>query len=171
MVAYLAFYTFQYFPLPIFPLFYVRELHLTDGAISLGSALFNGMVMVGSLRLGQISRRYSARWVLVVSALLFGQYPLLIGMAHNATLFWVASVTGGLVYAFISGANINRLMECVPEFDRPAYMALHNLIMNLGILAGSLTGPWFSNLAGLRTAIMLSAGLRVLAGLLLLWWG
>jgi MFS family permease len=171
MLAFLAFYTFQFFPLPIFPLYYVRELHLTDGAISLGSALFNGMVMVGSLRLSQISRRYGARWLLVVSALAFGQYPLLIGLAHNATLFWVSSLTGGLVYAFLSGANINRLMERVPENDRPAYMALHNLIMNLGILAGSLAGPWLADLAGLRTAIMASAGLRFLAGLLLLFWG
>ncbi len=171
MLAFLAFYTFQYFPLPIFPLYYVRELHLTDGAISLGSALFNGVVMVGSLRLGSITRRFGNRWILVATALLFGQYPVLIGLAHDATLFWIASATGGLIYAFLSGANINRLMERVPEYDRPAYMALHNLILNLGILAGSLAGPWLADLAGLRTTIMVSAGLRVLAGLLLLWWG
>jgi MFS family permease len=171
MLAYLSLYTFQYVPLPIFPLAYVRELHLTDGAISLGSALFNGMVMVGSLRLGLICRRFGNRWVLVAAALLFGQYPILIGLARDATLFWVASITGGLVYAFLSGAIINRLMERVPEFDRPAYMALHNLIMNLGILAGSLAGPWMADWLGLRQAILVSAGLRLLAGLLLLWWG
>jgi MFS family permease len=171
MLAYLALYTFQYVPMPIFPLVYVRELHLTDGAISLGSALFNGMVMVGSLRLSQISRRFGNRWVLVVSALLFGQYPLLIGLAHNATLFWVASATGGLVYALLIGANINRLMERVPVINRPAYMALHNLIMNLGILVGSLAGPWMVGWLGMRQTVLVSAGLRLLAGLLLLWWG
>jgi MFS family permease len=171
MLAYLALYTFQYVPLPIFPLAYVHELHLTDGAISLGSALFNGVVMVGSLRLSQTSRRFGNRWVLVAAALLFGQYPLLIGLAQNAALFWVASITGGLVYAFLSGAVINRLMERVPEFNRPAYMALHNLIMNLGILTGSLAGPWMADWLGLRQTILVSAGLRGLAGLLLLLWG
>jgi MFS family permease len=33
MFSYLVFYTFQYIPLPIFPLAYVRLLHLTDGVI------------------------------------------------------------------------------------------------------------------------------------------
>jgi hypothetical protein len=75
--------------------------------------------------------------VLAAGALLFGHYPLLLGLAQDATLYWVASVGGGLVWALLSGGLINRLMERVPEDDRPAHMTLHNLVLNLGILAGS----------------------------------
>jgi predicted MFS family arabinose efflux permease len=70
-----------------------------------------------------------------------------------------------------SGGLVNRLMERVPEDDRPAHMALHNLVLNLAILVGSLAGPLLGDWLGLRTALLLSAGLRVLAALLLARWG
>jgi predicted MFS family arabinose efflux permease len=62
-------------------------------------------------------------------------------------------------------------MERAPEADRPAHMALHNLALNLGILAGSLVGPLLGDALGIRGAVLASAGLRVLAGLLLVLWG
>ena len=53
----------------------------------------------------------------------------------------------------------------------PASMALHNLALNLGIMAGSLAGPLLVEMIGLREALLLGAGLRLLGGLLMIWWG
>jgi MFS family permease len=167
MAAYLAFYTFQYFALPIFPLYYVNVLSLTDGQISLGSALFYAMSMLVSLRLSYLSARFGHRRLLVAGALLLGQYPLLLAFARDATLYYVAAITGGLVFGVLNGGLVNRLMERVPENDRPAHMALHNLALNLGILIGSLLGPLAGDWLGLRDALYLSAALRLLAGIFL----
>lgn len=46
-------------------------------------------------------------------------------------------------------------------------MALHNLVMNIGVLAGSLTGPLLAEVAGLQEALLIAAGLRLKAGILL----
>jgi hypothetical protein len=170
MAAYLIFYTFQYLPLPLFTLYSVNSLGLTDGAISVGTALFQLMIVVFSLMLARLSARFSQRQQLIASALLFGQYPLLLFFAHNATLYWVASVTGGSIYAVLNGGLLNRLMECVPSGDRPAHMALHNLAFNLGILSGSLFGPLLGIWIGLRPALLVSAGLRFLAGVIMWVW-
>jgi MFS family permease len=171
LAAYLLFYTFQYVPLPLFPLFNVNVLHLTDSAISLGSAFFYLINMLVSLQLSTLSARYGHRWVLVTGALLFSHYPLLFGFAQNATLYWVASASGGLVWALLGGGLINRLMERVPQDDRPAHMTLHNLVLNLGILAGSFIGPLLAGWFGLRETMFISAGLRLVGGILLVVWG
>jgi len=171
MFSYLVFYTFQYVPLPIFPLAYVRLLHLTDGQIGLGSALFYGTMVLASLQLSRMSNRWGHHRLLAFSALCFGQYPLLLGLAEGAKLYWVACFVGGGIYAFLSASLINRLMEVVPEDQRPPFMALHNLVLNLGILFGSLTAPALSGWMDLQYVLLLGAGLRFLAGLLLLWWG
>jgi MFS family permease len=171
LVAYLLFYTFQYLPLPILPLFYVHELNLTDGAISLGSALFHAVMMMFSLRISRWSTRYGHYRLLVIGAISFCLYPLVIGLARDATLFWAASLLGGGAWAITSAGLINRLMEKVPQDSRPAYMALHNLALNLGILAGSLAGPVLSHWIGLREAVLAAAGLRLLAGIFLAIWG
>jgi len=171
LFSYLLFYIFQYVPIPLFPLFWVDGLHLSDGVISLGNALFYTSMTVASIGLAGASRRFGHRAVLVGGAMLYALYPLLNGLARNAFLFWVASLAGGAVWALVNSGLVNRLMELVPEKDRPAHMALHNLALNLGILVGSLAGPLLAAVAGLGRALLLSAGLRLLAGLFLLVWG
>ena len=171
MVAYLAFYTFQYFPVPLFPLGYVDRLHLSDGMIGVGNAIFYGAMMLASFRLVHYSRKYGHRNVLIVSAALFPVFPLLLGLAKGAGLYYLGCLIGGAVNAMLSGALINRLMERVPVNDRPAHMAIHNLALNLGILAGALLGPVAADLIGLQSSLIVAAGLRLLAAGFFFLWG
>lgn len=171
MLAYLLFYVFQIFAIPLFPVFMVRSLNLTDGVISLGNALFYGSMLLSSLGLSRMNARFTHRQLLVGSGLTFCLYPLLFALARDAALYWLASLVGGIVWGVINAALINRLMERVPADDRPAHMAWHNLALNLGTLAGSLCGPLVAGWIGLREALFVAAGLRLLAGVLLWIWG
>jgi MFS family permease len=171
MVAYMAFYAFQYFPLPLFPIAYVDTLHMTDGMIGIGTAIFYGAMMVASFRLSYFSTRFGHRKVLIVSAALFPAFPLLLGVAKGPELYYLACLVGGGVNALLSGAIVNRLMERVPANDRAAHMAVHNLALNLGILAGSLLGPVSADLIGLQPSILVGAGLRLLAAGFFWLWG
>jgi MFS family permease len=171
LFAYLIFYTFQNLPVSLFPLAYVRVLKLTDGNISVGSMLFYLTMLLASLRLPYITARFGHKRLLVIGALGFSLYPILIGLARGPALYWLASLLGGVSWGLTSAALINRLMERVPEDERPAYMALHNLALNFGTLVGSLSGPLLGDWIGIQPALLLGAGLRILAGILLLAWG
>jgi MFS family permease len=170
MASYLFFYACQYAGIPIFPLYYVRELNLSDGEISLGNAFFYAAVLLASMQLRRISDRFGHRGALVGGALIFGSYPLVLGIAQGVGLFLVASLLGGVAWSIAYGGLVNRLMERSPADDRPAFMAIHNLALNLGILGGSLAGPLLDDWLGLRPAMLLVAGLRLLAGVLLAVW-
>jgi len=170
MAAYFFFYACQYAGIPIFPIYYVHMLNLTDGEISLGTAAFYLTVLLASIWMGQMSRRWSHRRTLISGALVFGIYPLLLALAHDVTLYLAASLLGGIAWAIVYAGLVNRLMERVPADQRPVYMAFHNLALNLGILGGSLAGPLLVGWTGLRPAMLGVAGLRVLAGILLAIW-
>ena len=77
---------------------------------------------------------------------------------------------GGAITGVMGGAQVNRLMERVPNDDLPAHMALNNMAGNIALLVGSMLGPLLADALGLREAILLSAGLRVLAGIALVRW-
>jgi MFS family permease len=171
LFSYLIFYTFQNLPVSLFPLAYVHVLNLTDGDISVGSTLFYLMMLLASLRLPYITARIGHKRLLVVGALGYSLYPILISLARGPALYWLASLLGGILWGLTSAALINRLMERMPEAERPAYMALHNLALNIGTLAGSLSGPLLAEWIGIQPALLLGAGLRILAGLLLMIWG
>jgi MFS family permease len=171
MVVYYLFYFFQYLPLPLFPLWYVNGLHLTDWEIGVGSALFYGTMLLASIRLDRLSSRFGHHWVLYIGGLFFSIYPLLTGLAWDAKLYWLACFLAGGVYSMVNAGLINRLMERVPENDRPAHMAVHNLALNLGILCGSFAGPLIAAWVGLRDTLFVAAGLRLLGGVLFVLWG
>jgi MFS family permease len=170
LIAYLVFYLGQAMPVPLFAKMQVDVLHLSDGVISLGTAAFNALMLIGSLQLARLTRRFGHRGVFVATALLYGAYPLLLGLAENGVLFFVASVLGGAITGIMGGAQINRLMERIPDDDLPAHMALNNMAGNVALLVGSLAGPLLADALGLREATLLSAGLRVLAGVALVLW-
>jgi Na+/melibiose symporter-like transporter len=171
MVAYLLFYLFQYVPGALFALYNVHDLNLTDGEIGIGNALLYIFMTIVSLGLNRISLRLGHRKTLVFGSLVFWGYPFLLYLAHGPVMFWVASAFAGAVWALIGGGLVNRLMERVPENDRPAHMAWHNLVFNLGVMAGTMLGPIGSDWLGLRNMMLVSAVLRLLGGLILLMWG
>jgi MFS family permease len=170
LLACLLFYTFQYLSVPIYPLFFVNQLHLTDGQIGLANAIFYTAMMLASIALSWLTAQIGHRWILILGALMYGLYPLLVGLAQNAALVWVASVAGGAAWALANGGLLNRLMERTPEDDRPAFMAFHNVALNLGIFCGSLAGPVLATSLGLRDGLLFSAGMRFLAGILFILW-
>lgn len=171
LFAYLFFYTAQYLPVPLFPLAFVNILELPDSVIALGTGLFHAGVLFLSLWLRRLAVRFSHKRMLVTGALGYSIYPLMIGLAHSVAVYLVASVVAGLVWGLAGAAITNRLMEKVPENERPASMALHNLALNLGILAGSLSGPVLGDALGIPTALFIAAMLRAAAALLLALWG
>lgn len=171
MGAYLFFYATQYIAVPLLPLLLVQEIGLSDGIISLGNALFYVVMLIVSLQLDRVSRRFGERRLLVGGALLFGLYPLLHALATDAGLILLSLLLHGAIWAITGGSLVNRLMARVPEDDRPAHMALHNLVLNLGILLGSLAAPLLAHSLGIRQALILCALLRVGAGLLMARWG
>jgi MFS family permease len=111
LIAYLFFYLGQAVPVPLFAKMQVDQLKLSDGVISIGTAAFNGCMLIGSLYLVRLTRRFGHRGVFAIAALLYGAYPLLLGLAESTVLFFAASILGGAITGVMGGAQVNRLME------------------------------------------------------------
>jgi predicted MFS family arabinose efflux permease len=163
LLSFLVFYSVQHLPIPLFPVFWVQGLGLSDSAISIGQAGFNAAMFLGSLLAGPIRQRIGRRPLVLASAALYCSYPLLTAMARDERLFWAASLTGGAVWGLLNVGLIDYLFDNVPDDDRPAHMALHNLTLNAGILTGSLLGPLAADFIGLREMMFVAAGLRLAA--------
>jgi MFS family permease len=171
MLSYYLFYTFQFISIPIYPLFMVNEMQLSDGQISLGSALFYLGMMAASMSMGKWGRRSSHRGLLIFGGMFYSAYPLLNALAYTPLTFWAASGISGASWAYASGGLLNRLMERVPVDERPAGMAMHHLVLNLGTVTGSLLSPLLMAWLSIRPALLASAALRFLAGVVFIFWG
>ena len=160
----------QYFVIPLFPLRWVEQLGFSDGAISLGTAVFYLAVLVGSIPLDGLTRRWGNRRLVAGGAALLSLYPLLTALMTNLPLYLLTSLLGGLAWAFVGGALANHLLDNIPTGDRPAHLAWYNFALNAAILGGSLVGPMVAATLGLVNALLVGFVLRLLAGVAL-WLG
>jgi len=171
LLVFFVFHLAQYMATPLFPLFQVHQLHLTDDQIGIGTALFYLTVLLGSTRLNEVVQNFGHRMVTGISVAGLVMYPLLLAFSRNATDFYWTNILGGANYALLIGSYANYLLEKIPIEDRPAHLAWYNVILNASILIGSLTGPLLSRAVGLVAALLIIGMLRFFSGLVILKWG
>jgi MFS family permease len=166
-----GFHLTQFLAIPLFALYMVRSLHLTDNQIGIGTALFYLTVLAGSTQLNRLVRRLGHKGVTGWGVIGMAMYPVLLALSNQVWQYYSLSILGGLVWAWVGGAYANYLLEHTPAHDRPAHLAWYNLILNAAVLIGSLAGPALGASIGLTWALIVFGILRLLAGLAILKWG
>ena len=171
MALLFLFHIAQYLCIPVFPVFWVNNLHLSDSIISLGTGVFFVTVFIGSTQISKLSAKYGNKNIVGIGAVMMAMYPGIMAFSKGITLFIVASLVGGLAWAFVGGLLINYILEKIPEENRPPFLAIYNLVFYAAVLVGSLTGPEIGKIIGLPMALILFGLLRLSAGAAILWKG
>ena len=104
LLIFLGFHVAQYLALPLFPLFQVRQLRLTDDQIGIGTALFYLAVLLGSTRLSRVVQSFGHHRVTAMSVAGLSVYPALLALSRNPVDFYWTSFLGGLNYALLIGS-------------------------------------------------------------------
>lgn len=152
--------------LPLFPLYWVRELHAGDFWIGLINTVNSGIVMVGYFLWSVVARRYGNGFVLRICAFGLVFYPLLTGLTRSVPpLVLYAGLAG------IFGAGLNlvlfdiSLATCPPEHTA-SYIALYQFTTYVATLLAPLLAPVLADTLGYSAALFISSGLRFVGALL-----
>lgn len=154
-----------YLASPVFPIYWVNHLHLSDQVISIGNGLFFVTNFIGSTQISRLAGKYGNRYVIGAGAILMAFYPTVLGISTGPVLYYVTSLGGGLASSLVGGLLINYLLEQTPEKRRPQYLAVYSIFLYAAVLIGSLAGPAFGTWIGLQTAMFVFAAIRLLAGI------
>ncbi|MGB8983625.1 MAG: MFS transporter [Anaerolineales bacterium] len=171
LLALFAFHLTQYLPIPIFPIYNVRVLQLTDDNLGIGTALFYLTVLIGSTQIRKLAQKLGNKNLTGWSVAGLAFYPILLAVSTNALHFYGVSLIGGLGFAFISGSFANYMLEHIPAHDRPSHLAWYTIILNASVLIGSLGGPVVADVLGLAAALIVFGLLRLVAAIYILKWG
>lgn len=171
MLGLFFFHFTQFIVTPLYPIAFVRQLHLDDSQIGNGTALYYMSVMLASTQLSKMVKQLGNKKLTAYSVMGMAAYPIMLALAHNVTHFYILSFLNGTVFAMINGAYANYMLEHIPPDDRPSHLAWYTLMLNVAILTGSLLGPLGADLLGLIPALILFGIMRLIAGIGLLKWG
>jgi MFS family permease len=150
---------------PIFPLYQVNVLHLSDQTISLAAALFGLVQFIVSTQSGRISRRLGFRKMTGIGMTIASFSTLMFTFSFNPWLYYSTQLVGGSAWSIFGGGAVNYLLENVPAYDSSAHLAWFNLTINAAVLlCGLLSSSLVSGL-GLFGAMILGVLVRFLVGL------
>lgn len=147
--------------LPIFPLYWVRELHASDAWIGLINTVNSGVLLVAYFLWSHMSRRRGATLVLRICAFGLVLYPLLAGLTHSVTPQPVYAGMGGIFMAGIDLVLFDMLLRTCPPRHAASYIALYQLTTYVATFVSPLIGTTIADSIGAAPALFAAAGLRL----------
>jgi Na+/melibiose symporter-like transporter len=152
--------------LPLFPLYFVRELDAPDSWIGLVSTAQTAVLLFGYPMWARLTRRRGSRFVLLASTFMVALYPGLVALTRNQTMIIGLAALAGTFQAGMDLVFFDELMKTIPPQHSPTFVSLAQSLQFLSSILAPLLGTYLAAHTSIATALMFSAGLR-LAGFIL----
>ncbi|HEX2981094.1 MAG TPA: MFS transporter [Anaerolineaceae bacterium] len=145
---------------PLFPLYYVREVHANDAWIGIFSTAQTAVLIVGYFFWLRQSRLRGNRRVLIWATLGLSIYPAVVALTLNEPLI---ALFAGLSAVFQAGIDLvffDELMKTVPPEYSAVFVSLAQSLQYLSTVASPIIGTALAGPLGIGGALVVSAAIR-----------
>ncbi len=154
--------------LPLFPLYWVREVGASDAWIGIISTAGSGVLLVAYFIWSVITRRVGNGVVLLLTSFGIALYPLSAAATSSVAVLAVLAGMAGFFAAGSDLVNFDLVLSSAPQDHQATYVGLFQMLQNLALFMMPLVGTGLASLTSLRAALVVAGGLRLLgAGLYL----
>ncbi len=147
--------------IPLFPLYFVRELNASDAWIGLLYTAQTAVLVVGYFFWSRQSRRKGSRFVLLITTFCIALYPGLVALTTNQTMIIIFSTAAGIFQAGIDLVFFDELMKTIPPRYSPTFVSLAQSIQYLSAILAPLVSTYLAVHIGLTNALLFSTGIRL----------
>ena len=155
---------------PLFPLYYVRQVHASDAAIGLINTAQTFVLLFGYFFWARTNRKRGAHFVLLVTTFGMSLYPALVAATRQVSLIILLAGLAGIVSAGIDLVFFDEQMKTVPVEYSATFVSLAQSLLYTSSLLSPLIGTTLASLIGLSGALLVSALIRLLGFLLFAFW-
>lgn len=147
--------------LPLFPLYYVRNLNVSDASIGWINTVQGGVLVVAYFFWSRISRNLGARFALLATTFGLALYPLMV--AFTASVEGVILLAGfaGIFQAGIDLVFFDTLVSSLPKESSPTFVGIYQTTGNLALFLGPLIGTFLANQITIPGALIAGAVVRL----------
>jgi predicted MFS family arabinose efflux permease len=153
---------------PLFPLYLVRVVGVTDANIGTISMVVSMVMLFGYFLWTRVSHRSGGRAVLLATTFGVMLYPVLTAFTQRVEWIFLYAGIYGLFQAGLDLVFFDELMKTVPPEYGATFVSLAQSLQYLSATIAPLVGTWLADTIGLSGGLLVSAGLRLLGFLLFL---
>jgi hypothetical protein len=146
---------------PLFPLYYVRELQASDAWIGAISTVQSAILLLGYFYWTRTTRLRGSRYVLMWTTLGMSVYPALVAMTHRVELIAIYAGIAGIFQAGIDLVFFDELMKTVPPQYSATFVSLAQSMQYLAAILAPILGTTIADSYGLGAGLIASAVIRL----------
>jgi MFS family permease len=151
---------------PLFPLYWVRELHVSDAWVGTITLANQGVVLIAYFLWAALVRRTSAVVVLRLCSFGLVLYPVLTGLTRSVPPLVLYAAMAGVFGAGLNLVLFDVLLRTCPPEQTASYVGLYQWTIFLATLVAPLVGTSIADRWGYAPALFLAGGLRGAGALL-----
>ncbi len=151
---------------PLFPLYFVREVHASDSWIAAINTAQTVILIIGYFIWSQQSRRRGSRSVLVWATCGISLYPVLVAMTHEPAIIMVFAGFAGIFQAGVDLVFFDELMKRVPPEFSATFVSFAQSVQYISTIIAPMVGTTLATTIGLAPALIISGVLRFVGFLL-----
>jgi len=148
---------------PLFPLYFVREVHASDAWIGVINTAQNAVMLIGYLWWTRQSKQRGGRFVLLWTTFGLTLYPAFI--AFTSDVQWIA-IYAGIAGVFQAGLDLvffDELLKTFPAKYSATFVSIAQSLQHMSTIAAPLIGTLLADQIGLSGALLVSASIRLIA--------
>ena len=146
--------------LPLFPLYWVRELNASDSWIGIINTVQNAVLLGAYFMWSALSRRRGAVLVLRLCSFGLGVYPILTGLTHSVPPLIFYAGLAGIFSAGIDLVLFDILLVTCPKRHAASYIAVYQMTTYVATFIAPLLGTFLAGTLGYGPALFAGGGLR-----------
>lgn len=149
------------FALPLFPLYYVRNINASDASIGWINTVQGSVLIVAYFFWSRISRKLGARFALLTTTFALALYPLLVALTPSVEGVIVLAGLAGIFQAGIDLVFFDALVSSLPAESSPTFVGIYQTTGNLALFLGPLIGTFLANQITIPGALIAGALVRM----------
>jgi MFS transporter len=147
--------------LPLYPLYYVRILNVSDASIGWINTVQGLVLIVAYFFWSRISRNRGARFALLTTTLGLALNPLVVAFTTSVEGVIVLAGFAGIFQAGIDLVFFDTLVSSLPAKSSPIFVGIYQTTSNLALFLGPLIGTLLSNQITIPGALIAGAVVRL----------
>ena len=150
-----------YFPIPLYAIYRVRTLGISEGWIGALAMLESGVTIIAYYAWGKLAQSRGSRFVLLLGLMLLCFYPIATALSRNISPLLFVSFVAGIAGPAFNLGLFNSLLEVTPAARRAMYVALFNTLMNIAAFISPILGTTVAGWLGIHEALWIGGAARV----------
>ncbi|MCX8061041.1 MAG: MFS transporter [Anaerolineales bacterium] len=147
---------------PLFPLYYVREVKASDAWIGIFNTAQTAVLLAGDFAWTVLSRKKGSRFTLLITTFGVSLYPILVAQTHQVQLIALIAGVSGFFQAGIDLVFFDELMKTIPDEFSAVFVAVVQTLTHLSSFIAPIVSAWLSDFLNIPTALMISGLVRLL---------